>query len=141
MVKLYIASPFFNEKELGYIEQVENVLGKKHLVFSPRHNNSKETFGTQLWKTETYNTDINHILWADVVVAILSGGNYDDTGTAFEVGYAKAIVKPIVVFNPENKTLNLMVGEGLHAHITDLKELENYDFDTLPLISYRGEVI
>lgn len=141
MVKIYCASPFFTEEELKHVQDVENALSK-HTVFSPRkHQLEHHEFGSRAWRTDVYRNDINHIKWCDVVVAILTQGNYDDVGTAMEVGYATALGKPVVLYNPSGKTLNLMVADALHAYIEDLDELKNYDFETLPIMPYEKEVI
>lgn len=141
MTKIYCASPFFNEEELKHVQDVENALAE-HTLFSPRlHQLEQHEFGSRAWRTDVYRNDINHIKWCDVVVAILTQGNYDDVGTAMEVGYATALGKPVVIYNPSGKVQNLMVADSLHAYIEDLDELKNYDFNTLPIIPYEKEVI
>lgn len=141
MTKIYCASPFFTEEELKHVQDVENALSN-HIIFSPRqHQLEQHEFGSRAWRTDVYRNDVNHIKWCDVVVAILTQGNYDDVGTAMEVGYATALGKPVVVYNPSGKIQNLMVSDSLHAYIEDLDELKNYDFNTLPIIPYEKEVV
>jgi nucleoside 2-deoxyribosyltransferase len=143
MSKVYLASPFFNNLELKHVKAAEQILrGKGHLVFSPRENQIEESeFGSREWRTDVFRNDINHIKWCDYVVAILTQGNYDDSGTAMEVGYAYALGKPIIVYNPEKKKLNLMISDSLHAYIEDEHDLMLYNFETMEIRPYKGEVI
>ncbi|WP_053365717.1 nucleoside 2-deoxyribosyltransferase [Bacillus sp. FJAT-27245] len=136
MKRVYLASPFFNEKEIGYLEQVEEILEDKGLrLFSPFRHSSEAEFGSRQWSIETFMDDIKHIKWAEVVVGIYHG-NYSDSGTAWELGYAYATDKPVIVVHVGENS-NLMVHEGAHANIT-LEELKEYDFDQMASSFYKG---
>lgn len=136
--KIYLASPFFNETELERVDKVKEILDAKGLeVFSPKeHQNKHLEFGSLEWRKATFDNDVDHIDWCDVVVAIISQGNYDDSGTAWELGYAYATGKPIVLVNLTGETINLMIADSLHALITSYKELKEYDFEELKKIPY-----
>lgn len=141
MKKIYLASPFFNDVELERVERVYKILtALGHDVFSPKEHQCKEfDFGTLDWRRETFKSDVDHIDWCDVVVAIISQGNYDDSGTAWEIGYAYATNKPVVVVNLTGETINLMIADSLHALITSYEELENYNLEKLekrPYLNY-----
>lgn len=141
MKRVYLASPFFNDEEIEYMEQVEMLLVKKNLkVFSPmRHPLDKAIeVGSRQWSIETFIDDIKHIKWAEIVVGIYHG-NYSDSGTAWELGYAYATDKPVILVHV-GEISNLMVHEGAHANIT-LEELKNYDFEELPSSFYTGEML
>lgn len=140
--KVYLASPFFNETEVQRVDQVKKVLDEKGLdVFSPKEHQCKDLeFGSREWRQKVYNNDVDHIDWCDVVVAIICQGNYDDSGTAWECGYAYATNKPIVVINLTGKAINLMIADSLHAVITSLEELKAYDFTKLKKIPYENYV-
>lgn len=142
MSKIYLASPFFTDKQLAYVDIAEKLLRKQgHTVFSPRENQLEGyEFGSREWRTDVFRNDIKHIHWCDYVLAILRD-NYDDTGTAMEVGYAFALGKPVLVINPDDTTLNLMITDSLHAYFTSWTDLLNYDFETLPIKPYTGDVI
>lgn len=142
MAKIYLASPFFDDNENHHVENMEKILRKMgHTVFSPRENQLDHLeFGSRAWRTDVFRNDINHIQWADIVFAI-NKGFYDDTGTAMEIGYAYALGKPILVYNPTSEKLNLMVTDSLHAYFTNFSDILNYDFNTLPIRPYNGEVI
>ncbi|MFD1205291.1 nucleoside 2-deoxyribosyltransferase [Sporosarcina contaminans] len=139
MKRVYLASPFFNDKEIGYLEQVEMMLDEKGLkVFSPFRHSADAEMGSRQWSIETFMDDIKHIKWAEVVVGIYHG-NYSDSGTAWELGYAYATDKPVILIHVGENS-NLMVHEGAHANIT-LKELKDYDFDQLPSSFYSGAML
>jgi nucleoside 2-deoxyribosyltransferase len=140
MKRVYLASPFFNDKEIGYVEQVEVILEEKGLkVFSPMRKpaDKQAEFGSRQWSIETFMDDVKYINWAEIVVGIYHG-NYSDSGTAWELGYAYATNKPVVLIHLGENS-NLMVHEGSHANIT-LDELKEYDFEKLPSSFYKGEM-
>ena len=131
MKKVYLASPFFNDTEIERMEKVKHILRAKGLeVFAPfEHQNKHLEFGSREWRKATFEGDVNGIEEADVVVAIVSNGNYSDSGTAWEVGYGVAKGKTIVVVNLSGKEINLMIADSLHAYISSFEELEAYDFE------------
>lgn len=133
MKKVYLASPFFNDVEIGRMEEVKRILRAKGLeVFAPfEHQNEHLEFGSKTWRKATFEGDINGIDTADVVVAIVSNGNYSDSGTAWEIGYGVAKGKPIVVVNLSGKEINLMIANSLHTYISSFEELEAYDFEKM----------
>ena len=141
-MKIYLASPFFDEVEVKRMETVRDILREKKLdVFVPNEHQHKELeFGSMEWRKATFNSDVSAIDEADIVVAINSKGNYDDAGTMWEIGYAYATKKPVVLVNLTGDTINLMVADSLHALITTEEELINYDFDKLDRIEYTNYV-
>ncbi|MDA1509624.1 nucleoside 2-deoxyribosyltransferase [Bacillus cereus] len=139
MKRVYLASPFFNEREIDLVERVEKILSEKGLqVFSPMRNQMEGlTAGSRHWSIETFRNDVKFIDWSEVVVAIYDG-NYSDSGTAWELGYAFGTNKPVIVVHVGNDS-NLMVHESAHANI-DLLALPNFDFDKLPSSFYNGKM-
>lgn len=142
MKKIYLASPFFNEAELERMKSVLKVLReeKGFEVFAPYELKSDLEFGSLEWRHETFNTDVDNIKTADVVVAIISNGNYSDSGTAWECGYSYAIGKPVIIVNLTENPVNLMISDSLNAYINSLDELRSYDFESLPKTNYVGKV-
>lgn len=139
--KIYLASPFFDEAELERVDKVKEILDSKGLeVFSPKeHQNEHLEFGSIEWRKATFENDVKHIDWCDVVVAIICKGNYDDSGTAWELGYAYATNKPVVLVNITGETINLMIADSIHALITSYDELKEYDFEKMekkPYLNY-----
>ena len=136
-MKVYVASPFFKVRETNVLEEVEKILeGKGLTLFKPRENQFDELeAGSNPWSLATFNNDKKFIDWADIVVAVYFG-NYSDSGTAWEIGYAYGTQKPVVVVHV-GEASNLMVHEGSHANVT-LEELKDYDFKTMPSKQYEG---
>ncbi len=140
MKKIYIASPFFNDKETDVLGKAETILKNRGFdVFSPREHEVREgNVGKPEWSAATFANDKNAIDWCDVVV-MLYWGNYSDSGTAWECGYAYATGKPVLVVQL-GESSNLMVHEGSHANLSGLEELEKYDFELLKIIPFRGKM-
>lgn len=139
-MKIYLASPFFNEKELENVKIAEKILTERGFsLFSPRLNEIRTDENTQQswWSKETFMNDKKFIDWADVVVMLYYGG-YSDSGTAWECGYAYGTNTPVVVVQLGEDS-NLMVHEGCHSNIT-LEELKTYDFEMLPAKHYKGKM-
>ena len=141
MKKVYLASPFFDDAELERVDKVKEILDSKGLeVFSPKeHQNEHLEFGSIEWRKATFENDVKHIDWCDVVVAIICKGNYDDSGTAWELGYAYATNKPVVLVNITGEPINLMIADSIHALITSYDELKEYDFEKMekkPYLNY-----
>ena len=139
--KVYLASPFFNDKELVAMVKVLGCLRNKDLdVFAPyEHQNKHLEFGGEEWRRATFAGDMEGIHESDVVVAILDG-NYTDSGTAAECMAAYLLDKKLIVVNLEGKPINLMIAETVHAVINSLEELEAYDFEKLEPIPYTDYV-
>lgn len=137
-MKIYLASPFFNEEELSNVQKAEQILRKRGFtVFSPRENEVRGVPFTPAWSLETFRNDRRFIDWADAVVMLYYGA-YSDSGTAWECGYAYATHKPVIVVHFSKKS-NLMVHEGCHANITP-EELQTYDFQTMPSSPWTGDM-
>ena len=140
MIKVYIASPFFNEQETEVLGQVETILKERGFsVFSPREHEVREgNVGSSAWSKETFLNDRAAIDWCDVVV-MLYWGNYSDSGTAWECGYAYAVHKPVIVVQL-GESSNLMIHEGSHTNLYSIEELREYDFETMPRSPYTGKM-
>ena len=141
-VKIYLASPFFNEYELSCVKRAEELLLSRGFeLFSPRLHEvrDKEVVGMAEWSREIFLNDRKYIDWADVVVMLYHGA-CSDSGTAWEAGYACGKGKPVVAVHAVGESSNLMVHESACSNIT-LEELETYDFKTLPYKPYKGKMI
>lgn len=107
-MKIYLASPFFNDEELEYVCEAEQVLANKGLdVYSPMRHEDRDEKRTAAWSVKTFMKDVEAINKADAVV-MLYHGNYSDSGTAWECGFAYALNKPVIVVHLGGPS-NLMV--------------------------------
>ncbi|MFW2477395.1 MAG: PfkB family carbohydrate kinase [Sediminibacterium sp.] len=105
--KVYLAGPFFSTAEIWLINELRYLLmdfGNE--VFSPFHD-----VGTETTDQIIAELDINGLAESDIVMAVVTGL---DAGTLFEVGYAKAIGKPIIalVENVSEENLLMLNGTG-----------------------------
>lgn len=134
-MKIYLASPFFNEEENAWVENAEKILRDRGFdVYSPRENEIREG-NIQKWAQFNFNADVNAIRNSDCVV-MLYHGNYSDSGTAWECGYAYAMAVPVVCVQIGDLS-NLMVHCSAVANIT-LEQLKTYNFKKMPRILYEG---
>lgn len=122
-MKVYLASPFFNDREREVKAQVKTHLEELGIeVIDPQGGvdpMSWEQHNSE-WGSKVFQKDITHIHEANVVVAI-DWGLYGDCGTAWEVGFAYGLDKPIVIISPDEK-LNtphsLMMANGCRNFIS-----------------------
>ena len=135
--KWYLASPFFNEKELEAVAQVEQILKERNIdCWSPReHQMTQLEAGSQEWSNATYMNDIKALDFCRGTIMVYHG-NYSDSGTAFEAGYTIARGKPLIVVHV-GESSNLMVHSPALANLT-IEGLCAYDFETLPDVIYTG---
>jgi len=137
-LRIYLASPFFNERELAAVERAEQLLrGRGYEVFSPREHEVRDP-GTPAWSAAIFKLDREAIEQADRMVMLYHGA-YSDSGTAWECGCAFALGKPVVAVQLGQDS-NLMVHESVAANIT-LEQLADYDFDTMPPCAYSGPMM
>ena len=104
-MKVYLASPFFNDEENKYYEEMIKILRDEgHDVFVPKEHEIPNAWDlpNAVWGESVFAVDILGIQKCDVVV-VLNHGMYSDSGTAWECGYAYALGKDVV---------NVLCGEG-----------------------------
>ena len=137
---IYLAGPFFNDDELAAVRRAESILQNRRLDFySPRlHDDREHEYQSPEWSRGTFNLDRDAIDRCSIVLAVYHG-NYSDTGTAWECGYAYATGKPVIVVHTGD-TSNLMIHESATANIC-METLETYDFQNLPEIRYSGRIL
>lgn len=104
--KVYLAGPFFTMAERWIIEQARKFLFEQGFkVFSPLHDVG---YGDA---EQVAPADIKGLEECDLVFAVLDGL---DAGTLFEIGYAKSLNKPVIVFvqNESEEDLKMISGTG-----------------------------
>lgn len=107
--RVYLAGPFFNMGQRWIVEEARQALADQGLeVFSPFHDIG---FGVA---EEVVPADIAALRKADIVLALL---DHLDSGTLFEVGYARCLGKPVIGFcqNTPEETLKMLVGTECHV--------------------------
>lgn len=104
--RVYLAGPFFDLPQVWMVEQARANLRSMGLhVFSPYHDIGLGSAGDVVAK------DLEGIQASDLVLAITDGL---DAGTIYEVGYARALNKPVIVYSERHKgeSLKMMEGSG-----------------------------
>ncbi|GAA3968037.1 PfkB family carbohydrate kinase [Mucilaginibacter dorajii] len=105
--KIYLAGPFFNMAQRWMIEQFRVQLRNFGLdVFSPYHDVGLGN------ATQVVPLDIEAIKNCDIVLAIVDGL---DAGTLFEIGFAKSLNLPVVVFVEDEKSEALTMLKGTNC--------------------------
>jgi hypothetical protein len=115
---IYLAGPFFTLAERFLINETRYLLQQfSNEVFSPFHDAGiLHDVSSKKEVNKIVATDLSKIDKSDVVFAVLSGM---DPGTIFEIGYAVAKGKKVVVFCENAKEGDLVMLLGSGCEITD----------------------
>lgn len=106
---VYLAGPFFTLAQLWVVEQARQNLRDMGLrVFSPFHDVGHGS------ADDVVPADLAAIDQCDLVLAIADGL---DAGTIYEIGYARAREKPVVIYceNESEEDKKMMLGSGCFA--------------------------
>jgi nucleoside 2-deoxyribosyltransferase len=107
---LYVAGPFFNYSQLSVVEEMAALFLDAGLrVFSPYHDVGLNLGASHTSKIAKQDLDGLHA--SRILVACLEGY---DPGTVFEVGYARAIGMPVLLYSPNLSELHstMFLGTG-----------------------------
>ena len=100
-MNVYIASPLHTPECKDEITKVVDYLRSQDVnVYSPMELKIPNAWDlpNQEWAAKVFYNDIEQLNKADVIVCIYRGFKFaGGTGTAFELGYARAQGKPIIV--------------------------------------------
>lgn len=109
--KVYLAGPFFTLAELWMVGQARRDLLAMGLnVFSPYHDVGLGT------AEDVVEKDLEGVRDCDVLFAI---GDGLDSGTIYEIGYARALNKPVVFYAENESSQDKKMMEGSDCCITD----------------------
>jgi len=132
-MKIFIAGPLFSQAEREFNLKVDEHLRKHGFeTFLPQRDVGKldellANEGERAYRA-IFERDLRGLDRADAVVAILDGPDVD-SGTAFEVGYAYAMGKPVVGLKTDmrvfakDEELNNMLAQGIRALARNLDEV------------------
>lgn len=124
---VYIAAPFFNEKQVKVVKDIENVLEMHEIkYFSPRKEGViKENNSLNL--EDIYKSNIKHLEGCNFMIAVID--DYD-TGTTWELGYFTSIKDNmllyksfIVTLTEKGYGLNVMLKFGTDCHLKSIDSL------------------
>lgn len=109
--KVYLAGPFFTLAQLWMIREALNDLQAMGLrVFSPYHDVGLGS------AEDVVELDIQAIRDCDLLFAI---GDGLDSGTIYEIGYARALAKPVVLYSENESAQDKKMMEGSDCLICD----------------------
>lgn len=146
LTKIYLGTPYFNEEQKQRVEKAKDALEDNdtvavvHFPFDFQYQEAtfddpKEVFGTLIWQNATYQNDLSAMSTADCGVFLYDLDQIDD-GSAFEMGFMRALHKPVLVLpfskNLDQKQLNLMIAQGTTSFIKSFEQLSSYDFNHFP---------
>lgn len=108
---VYLAGPFFNLQQLWLVEQARSALmGMGLKVFSPYHDVGHGSAEDVVGK------DLEGIRETSLMLALVDGL---DAGTIYEIGYARAIDHPVIVYSECESQENRKMMEGSGCVIAD----------------------
>ena len=145
---IYLAASFAyedkrkTEERKLIIEQAENILHHKNLsVYLPQDLQIPNAwdYPSSEWGLMVFANDVVALDHCDIVV-MLSFGKENNAGAAWEVGYAYAKKKKVIVVSMTDEIESLMIQHGSYAQLKGLEQLEKYDFDKMPMArNYLGK--
>jgi nucleoside 2-deoxyribosyltransferase len=143
LVKIYLAGPLFTKGERLFNRFLAEHLTRPlhHEIWLPQDKEPRGVTPGQVgWERAVFNLDVQGLDWADVIVANLDGPDAD-SGTSWEMGYAYAKGKPVVIYRTDFRKAgesdgpyNIMLGESAHAWI-DCNSLSYEIIDVAILIN------
>ena len=123
---IYLAAPFFNEKEREAVERVAMAMRKLYNVYVPMEHSIDNAWdmSNYRWGRCVFEEDIRAIDNSRIV-AVLDWGHYADAGTAWECGYAYGKGKQVHRIRMDRDCIySLMMEFGCH-----FKGWENIELD------------
>lgn len=141
-MKIYLAGGFFNPIQRGHIERAAKILRERGFdVFVPMEHEIEG--GAEMsnvdWGIAVFYMDVEAINRCDAVVSVYEGMT-SDSGTAWEIGYAFALKKPIVCVHIDKRPASLMVTSSARVNLIGVDALKEYDFNLWKPQLYEGEV-
>jgi len=110
---LYLAGPFFNYAQLLVVQEMAGLFRDAGLrVFSPYHDVGLSGGVSHAPKIATQ--DLDGLRASRILIACLDGY---DPGTVFEVGYARALGIPVLLYAPNLSELNTTMFTGTGCEV------------------------
>lgn len=128
--QIYLAAPDFSYVDRTEIDKVINSLNYHNFVLRrPIIENGEATIDSR-------KQDLNHFYYSDIELLrecdlVFAVPLDRDPGTLFEMGFANALNKPIITFDPQQNNRNTMVMCGSLEYSNDLDICLNATFSAL----------
>ena len=147
-MKIYLAAPVFSQFQRQYnrglAARLRELIPRGEVTLPQDFRAAGAKFNDRRHLKKLYDRCMEGIRTADVVVALLDGADAD-SGVAFEVGYARALGKPVLGVRTDyrqlaEKGLNLMLAQGCSDVLCHFSFNEKLD-DLAAMIVQRIEKI
>ena len=124
-MKIYVAGPFFNNQERISLRDMIDYIGYNFPegteLFIPMEHEipGGMEMPNPVWAKKVFDMDVQAIKDSDMVIAMYTG-HYSDTGTVWEMGFAKALGKPVIGYIPlwaQTEDVSLMVMNGFDGYM------------------------
>ena len=155
--KIYLGSPFYSDAQRERAAKAKELLAKNPSIahvffpfddgFTDPDEKNPEIGGirSMVWRDATCQNDLTGISNATCGVFLYDMDQLDD-GSAFEIGFMRAMHKPVILVpfteHPEKeKKMNLMIAQGVTTIIdgnTEFEKLAEYNFNECPSNPVRG---
>jgi len=143
-MRVYIAGPFFNDKQIEIVEKVKEILEENFIEYHSPKDHSLYKPGGSITPKQCFESNIEEIKECDFIIAITDGL---DAGTLFECGAAYILNKEICYLWVDNhsKKFNLMLSESASALCYSYEDLDNAIewrnvYKVWPNVNVKGEV-
>ena len=138
--KIYLGTPFYNDDQRARVDKARALLEENPTVvrvhfpfdqnFVDPDEKNPEIGGirSMTWRLATYNNDLEGLVNSTCGVFLYDMDNVDD-GSAFEIGFMRALHKPVVLVTftkdpDKDKVMNLMIAQGVTTIIDGNTELD-----------------
>jgi nucleoside 2-deoxyribosyltransferase/predicted secreted protein len=114
--RIYLAAPLFSEAERAYNERIAELLKKRCFdVYLPQDAGDDTPLRDTHEHARIFTRNLQALHDADMVVAIIDGADAD-SGTAWEMGYAAALGRPVIAIRTDFRRA------GLHERVNLMLE-------------------
>lgn len=125
-MQIFLAAPLFNESEREFNEKVAKDLREAGFDVWMAQEAPFIKEGSHEEKKKIYEKDILALKASDGVVAVLDGVEVD-SGVAFEMGFAKALGKPIIGLKTDYRTFSRKEKVNLILEVSMMNICETVD--------------
>lgn len=142
---VFIASPFYSTGDQETLAMLVDALDMNIFVegyFNPLDSPANSFIpGTEPWRKATFTQELHSLEQSNFVVAVADADGLDtDPGTAYKLGLAFLMKKPVILLHEGDRPLSVMIAESAHAVLDTFEQLEDYNFIKKPAIPFTGMV-
>ena len=142
-MKIYLAASFGSEGSVqrSNVEKASRILKEKGFeVFEPWSYKIPNAwdYPNDEWGLMVFMNDVKAIDSSDIIVA-LSYGRESTAGTNWEMGYAFAKGKKVILVEMSDAVMSVMVANGRYATVKGIEGLRTYDFTKMPKTRSKTE--